>query len=79
MVPPEDGRARYSMKNGLFRFYFLFILLSMGLFSCENRVIGHDGKMLRKVLEEEQMKKEMAKPKRPFKHYSRSANLCWSN
>ncbi|MGZ3786979.1 MAG: hypothetical protein ACXVLQ_00565 [Bacteriovorax sp.] len=58
------------MKNGLFRFYFLFILLSMGLFSCENRVIGHE----RKVMEQE-MKQEM-KPKKPSRYYSRSSNLC---
>ncbi|MFA6238376.1 MAG: hypothetical protein WC635_13670 [Bacteriovorax sp.] len=54
------------MKNGLFRFYFLFILMSIGLFSCENRVISHEKKL---------MEQEM-RPKKPYKRYSKSANLC---
>lgn len=32
------------MKNGLFRFYLLFILVSLALFSCENHeVLNHWG------------------------------------
>ncbi|MBC7540046.1 MAG: hypothetical protein H7281_14580 [Bacteriovorax sp.] len=58
------------MKNGLFRFYFLFILMSMGLFSCENRVINHERKAM-----EQDMKQDM-KPKKSSRHYSRSSNLC---
>lgn len=27
------------MKNGLFRFYLLFMVMSLGLFSCENHEI----------------------------------------
>jgi hypothetical protein len=58
------------MKNGFFSFFFLFILLSMGLFSCENRVIGHE----RKVMEQEE--KQGMKPKKPSRFYSRPSNLC---
>ena len=46
----------------------------MGLFSCENRVSGHDHDHDRKAMEQE-MKQEL-KPKKPSRHFSRSSNLC---
>ena len=30
------------MKNGLLRFYLLFMLVSVALFSCENHELSHD-------------------------------------
>jgi hypothetical protein len=30
------------MKNGLLRFYLVFMFVSIGLFSCENHQINHD-------------------------------------
>jgi hypothetical protein len=68
------GSERLNMKNGLFRFYFVFILLSVGLFSCENRVISHE----RKAMDEKDQKemKPNTQPKKPSRFYSQSSNLC---
>jgi hypothetical protein len=63
------------MKNGLFRFYFFFIIFSMGLFSCENRVISHERKAMDQQTKED-INKQDGKPKKPGRFYSRSSNLC---
>ena len=56
---------RCYMKNGLFKFYFIFILLSIGLFSCENRLSSHERKIMK-----------LERPRKSYRYYSRSSNLC---
>ena len=51
------------MRTKLVIFYFVFMLLSIGLFSLENGVTGME-------------KKSEVKPKKTYKHYSQYSNLC---
>jgi hypothetical protein len=52
------------MSKKIIVFYFLFMFLSIGLFSIESGVTGID------------KKKEVIKPKKPFKHNYKYSNLC---
>lgn len=70
LISNTEYREGERMSNRLFRFYSLFILISVSLFSCENRVLNHE----RKAMDQDQ--KQDFKPKKPSRHYSRSSNLC---
>jgi hypothetical protein len=60
------------MKNGLFKFYSIFILASMLLFSYENKANNHE----KNYMDKKEVNKEEGKGKKSFRHYSRSTNLC---
>lgn len=61
------------MKTTLPRFYFVFMLLSVGLFSYENKSINHEEI---KTKAKEVSKEEKPSGKKTFKHYYRYSNLC---
>ncbi len=60
------------MKNGLLKFYSIFILASMLLFSYENKANNRE----RNFIDKKEVNKEEGKGKKSFRHYSRSTNLC---
>jgi hypothetical protein len=74
------------MKNGLFRFYVVFMFVMLALFSCENREVSQDSKngetMIhrsppgdqRHPIEPNGEGKGGKKSHRKF--FSRSSNLC---
>jgi hypothetical protein len=56
-----------EMKKTLFKFYFIFMILSLGLFSCENKSVNRESVV---------PKNEERAIKRPYHHYYRFSNLC---
>lgn len=76
------------MKKPLVRFYFLFIIFSILLFSYENKTIGHDSDLVdtqkdqvedsaRRPAQPDRGQKEGANPKRsPRNFISSSRALC---
>ena len=60
------------MKNGLLKFYSIFILVSMLLFSFENRANNRE----KKFFDKKEVNKEEGKGKKSLRHYYRSTNLC---
>ena len=76
------------MKNGLLRFYLIFMVMCLALFSCENHEISNFNSGTsennlqrrpdeRRPIEPNGAPEESQKSKRsPKRYYSRSKNLC---
>lgn len=65
------------MKMTLPRFYAMFMLVSLGLFSYENKSV--QSRPIKHRLEEtakEEKSKEEKSIKRPYRHHYRFSNLC---
>lgn len=75
------------MKNGLLRFYLLFMFVSVGLFSCENHEINLDTTKNSEVIERKPESRQPGEPndapsdsqkgkKSKKKYIARSSNWC---
>jgi hypothetical protein len=62
------------MKMTLPKFYALFMLVSLGLFSYENKSVQE--KTLKPKIEETAKTKEDKPTKKTYRHYYRFSNLC---
>jgi hypothetical protein len=73
-----------GMKNGLFRFYFVFMLVCLGLFSCENNNISREAQDGETMIHRSPDQRHPVEPnnetgkgkKSQRKFYSKSSNLC---
>ena len=69
MSPNNGGlKEEVRMKTTLFRFYLIFMLVSLALFSFENKSVN------KKELKEN--KETDLSNKKPYRHYYRFSNLC---
>lgn len=86
-MPTPQGCRGTLMKNGLLRFYLVFMFVCLALFSCENRDLSQDareGKQTiierkpesRHPVEPNEAPVESQKGKKSRRIYSRSSNLC---
>jgi hypothetical protein len=74
------------MKNGLFRIYLLFMIMSVALFSCENREVSQEANNGETMIQRKPDQRHPVEPnndnqgkkgKKPHrKFYSPSSNLC---
>ncbi|MBC7430308.1 MAG: hypothetical protein H7336_16965 [Bacteriovorax sp.] len=76
------------MKNGLLRFYLVFMVVALALFSCENHDLTQDkGRSSQNTIERKPDGRVPTEPngtpvegqkskKIPRRTYSRSSNLC---
>ncbi len=76
------------MKNGLLRFYFIFMIVCLALFSCENHDLSHNARESKQSIierkpdgrhpvEPNEAPAESQKGKKSRKKYvSRSSNWC---
>ncbi|MBC7714812.1 MAG: hypothetical protein H7177_15810 [Rhizobacter sp.] len=77
------------MKNGLLRFYLVFMVVALALFSCENHDLTQDNptRSSQSIIERKPDERAPVEPngipaegqkskKIPRRTYSRSSNLC---
>jgi len=72
---------RFAMNISLFKFYAVFMLVSLCLFSFEDKSLNQRKPESQRVEESSGIKeakesKEEKSIKKPFKHAFRSSNLC---
>lgn len=69
MSPNNGGlKEEVKMKTTLFRFYLIFMLVSLALFSFENKSVNK-----REVKDN---KETDISNKKPYRHHYRFSNLC---